>query len=54
MPASLHERDADAPTEKPPARTAGEIAAIWMLPALLLAYVLLALALPCIFELPID
>ena len=47
----LHKLDPDPPKE-PPARTAGQIAAALALPALLLAYLLLAL--PCIVEFPID
>jgi len=50
----LREPDANAPTEKPPAWTFGELATALVVPALLLGYLLLALALPCMFEPLID
>ena len=55
MPASLlREPDATAPTENPPPWTTGQIATALVVPALLLGFLLLALALPCMFDLPID
>lgn len=50
----LHKIDPDAPGEKPTAWKAGEMVAVLAVPALLLAYLLLAMALPCLFDLPID
>ena len=55
MPASLRDKlDPDVTPERSLAYTAGRIAAALVLPALLLACLMLGLVLPCIFEFSIE